>query len=133
MMTITEVSTQELKQGKLSDQMTIAPQQDNVISVCGVMVLIHPDKREATEAKMLEIEGLEIHGASEEGKLVITVQTDSYRETGDAITRLQHVPGILSISMIYQHAESLDEADSEAKPIQSVQSQKQAEVRSNKR
>lgn len=135
MMTITEASTEELKQGKLPDQITIAPQQENVISVCGVMVLIHPDKRESTEAKMLEIEGLEIHGASDEGKLVITVQTDSYRATGDAITRLQHVPGILSISMIYQHAECLDdvldEAEDEAKPIQPAQSQKQAEVRSN--
>lgn len=58
---------------------------------------------------MLEIPGLEIHGASDEGRLVITVQTDSYKQTGDAITRLQNMKGILSISMVYQHAEALDD------------------------
>ncbi len=113
MMTITEASTHDTSTlenlNKPQAHIKINPQQENVISVCGVLVLVHPDKREATEARMLEIPGLEIHGASEEGKLVITVQTDSYRETGDAITRLQNVKGILSISMIYQHAEAIED------------------------
>ena len=109
MMTITEASAQDNDLDKSQAHIKINPKQENIISVCGVLVYVHPDKREATEARMLEIPGLEIHGASEEGKLVITVQTDSYRETGDAITRLQNVKGILSISMIYQHAEALDD------------------------
>ena len=113
MMTITEASVEDLKQSKATAQMTVSPQQDNVISVCGVLVYVHPDKREEVEANMLEIEGLEIHGASEEGKLVVTVETDSYKKTGDAITRLQHISGILSLSMIYQHAESIDETENE--------------------
>ncbi|KAG1658133.1 Ferredoxin-type protein NapF [Nymphon striatum] len=87
----------------------VNPQQDNVISVCGVMVFVHPERRQEVETKMLEITGLEIHGASDEGKLVVTIETDSYKKTGDAVTRLQNVEGILSISMIYQHAESVDE------------------------
>jgi len=115
MMTITEAVDQSFDQDndfdKAKAHIKINPKQENVISVCGVLVLVRPEQREATEARMLEISGLEIHGASEEGKLVITVQTDSYRETGDAITRLQNVKGILSISMIYQHAESLDDDD----------------------
>lgn len=44
MMTITEASAQEKNQAAIK----INPQQDNVISVCGVLVLVHPDKREAT-------------------------------------------------------------------------------------
>lgn len=87
----------------------INPQQENVISVCGVMVFILPERREEVEAKMLEIEGLEIHGANEDGKLVVTIETDSYKKTGDAVTQLQRLDNILSISMIYQHAESVDD------------------------
>lgn len=89
---------------------TRAEPQD-VISVCGVLVLVHPDKREATESRLKQISGLEIHGASDQGKLVVTVETDSYRKTGDAVTTLQHVEGVLSASMIYQHAEDLDESN----------------------
>ena len=106
MMTITDIQ-EGPKKGQQG--MQVNPQQDNVISVCGVMVFVHPDRRDEVEANMLEISGLEIHGASEEGKLVVTIETDSYKKTGDAVTRLQNVEGILSISMIYQHAESVDE------------------------
>ena len=106
MMTITDI---QQKPEKGHEGMQINPQQDNVISVCGVMVFVHPDRRDEVEANMLEIPGLEIHGASEEGKLVVTIETESYKKTGDAVTRLQNVEGILSISMIYQHAESVDD------------------------
>ncbi len=83
------------------------PETQDIISVCGVLVQVHPDKREATEVRMKQISGLEIHGASDDGKLVVTVETDSYKKTGDAISTLQYVEGVLSASMIYQHAEDL--------------------------
>lgn len=114
MMTISpaqEATLDNIQEGQ--EGMRISPQQDNVISVCGVMVFVHPEKREEVEERMLEIPGLEIHGASEEGKLVVTIETDSYKKTGDAVTRLQNVKGILSISMIYQHAESVEDDEVE--------------------
>ena len=83
------------------------PETQDIISVCGVLVQVHPDKQEATEVRMKQISGLEIHGASDDGKLVVTVETDSYKKTGDAISALQYVEGVLSASMIYQHAEDL--------------------------
>lgn len=115
MMTLTEVAipSQEPAQDRNQEGMQINPQQDSVISVCGVMVFVLPEKREEVEARMYEIPGLEIHGASEEGKLVVTIETDSYKKTGDAVTRLQNVEDILSISMIYQHAETVDDEQDE--------------------
>ena len=107
MMTITKASVQDEAEANLK----INPQLQNVISVCGVMVFVLPEKREEVEARMYEIPGLEIHGGSDEGKLVVTIETDSYKKTGDAVTRLQSVEGILSISMIYQHAEAVDNDD----------------------
>jgi len=96
------------------------PEKQEVISVCGVVVHVHPDRREATESRMKKIPGLEIHGASKDGKLVVTVETDSYRKTGDAISHLQDVEGVLSVSMIYQHAEPLDESDDPDQGIVSI-------------
>jgi nitrate reductase NapD len=109
MMTLSEAPEGFGNEG--SEAIKINPQQDNVISVCGVMVFIRPENRKAVEAKMLEIEGLEIHGANDEGKLVVTIETDSYKKTGDAVTQLQRRDNILSLSMIYQHAESVDDEE----------------------
>jgi len=108
MMTLTKVSPDV----KADDNyLKINTKEENVISICGVMVFILPEKREEVEARMLEISGLEIHGASDEGKLVVTIETPSYKETGDAVTRLQKLEGILSIAMIYQHAEALEDEE----------------------
>lgn len=104
MMTLTDVSPDE-------NYLKVNRKQENVISICGVMVFILPEKREEVEARMLEIQGLEIHGASDEGKLVVTIETPSYKETGDAVTCLQKLEGILSIAMIYQHAEALEDEE----------------------
>jgi len=108
MMTLTKASPDI----KADDQyLKVNTSEENVISICGVTVFILPEKREEVEARMLEISGLEIHGASDDGKLVVTIETPSYKETGDAVTRLQKLEGILSIAMIYQHAEALDDAE----------------------
>ena len=118
MMTLTEA----LADVKADDQyLKVNANEENVISICGVMVFILPEKRAEVEARMLEISGLEIHGASDEGKLVVTIETPSYKETGDAVTRLQKLEGILSIGMIYQHAEALDDdelPDAETTPLE---------------
>ncbi|MCF6191094.1 MAG: chaperone NapD [Cocleimonas sp.] len=106
MMTLTEVSPEV--EGN-ENYLKVNTKEENVISICGVTVFILPENRAEVEARMLEIPGLEIHGASDEGKLVVTIETPSYRGTGDAVTQLQKLEGILSIAMIYQHAEALDE------------------------
>ena len=108
MMTLTEVSPEK----KVDENyLKVNTKEESVISICGVVVFILPEKREEVEARMLEISGLEIHGASDEGKLVVTIETPSYKETGDAVTRLQKLEGILSIAMIYQHAEALEDEE----------------------
>ncbi len=108
MMTLTE-AVSDLKSDE--NYLKVNMSEKNVISVCGVMVFALPEKRTEVEARMLEISGLEIHGANDDGKLVVTIETPSYKETGDAVTRLQKLEGILSIAMIYQHAEALDDVE----------------------
>lgn len=78
------------------------------ISICGVMAQALPEKMDEVKSRLLEIPGLEVHAISEEGKMVITVESSSYKETGRHISTLQKVKGVLSASMIYQHTEELE-------------------------
>lgn len=81
------------------------------ISICGVMAQVLPEKMDEVQARMLEIPGLEIHATGDDGKLVITVESNSYKKTGDRISTLQKLKGVLSASMIYQHTETPEEQD----------------------
>ncbi|MCK5727302.1 MAG: chaperone NapD [Thiotrichaceae bacterium] len=79
------------------------------ISICGVMAQVLPERMAEVEPEMLAIPGLEIHKISDDGKVVITVESGSYRDTGDRISALQKLKGVLSASMIYQHTETLED------------------------
>lgn len=79
----------------------------NIMSICGVMVQVLPERMAEVEPRLLEISGLEVHGISDDGKMVITVESTNYKDTGSRITDLQKVKGVLSASMIYQHTEEI--------------------------
>lgn len=50
--------------------------------------------------------GIEVHAASPEGKLIITIETESDRETIAAYERLEQTEGVLSAAMVYHQVES---------------------------
>jgi len=88
---------------------TAVVETPDVVSICGVMVQILPEKMAEIEPRMLAIPGLEIHGISDNGKVVVTVESGSYKETGNRISELQKLKGVLSASMIYQHTEEVED------------------------
>ena len=90
--------------------MTAGATSPATISICGVLVHLHPDKYRQAAQQMLKIQGLEIHACTDEGKQVVTIETDNYDDTGDKLSRLQLIEGVLSVSLIYQHSEDLQES-----------------------
>ncbi|EIJ33867.1 chaperone NapD [Thiothrix nivea] len=83
-------------------------------NICGVLVQIRLEQREAMKQQLLAIPGLEIHADSPEGKLVVTVEADDYTEAAEALNQLQTMKGVLSASLIYHHAEELEVTQSES-------------------
>ena len=86
---------------------TAVVETPETMSICGVMAQVLPEKMHEVEPRLLAISGLEIHGVSDDGKVVITVESENYKDTGSRITDLQKIEGVLSASMIYQHTEEL--------------------------
>jgi nitrate reductase NapD len=50
--------------------------------------------------------GIEVHAASPEGKLIVTIETESDRETVAAYERISRTDGVLSAAMVYHQIES---------------------------
>lgn len=62
------------------------------------------------QRSVLSVPGVEIHHVDSAGKLVIVVETDTHADLTRAVSRLESIDGLLSMSMVFQYS---DEAQME--------------------
>nr|WP_326530444.1 chaperone NapD [Rhodoferax sp.] len=60
----------------------------------------------AVQALLAQQAGVEIHATSPEGKLIVTIETESDRDTVAAYERISRTDGVLSAAMVYHQIES---------------------------
>ena len=76
-------------------------------NICGVLIHARLDRVSQVKDQLEDVEGVEVHSVTDDGKLVVTVESDNRRFVADTITGFTNVNGVLSASMIYQHSEDL--------------------------
>ena len=84
------------------------------MNISGVLVATSPQNIDSLTTQLLELEGVEVHGASDAGKLVVTVETEHEGTMADTVVAIQNISGVLSAAMIYHHNESIDCPELEA-------------------
>jgi nitrate reductase NapD len=70
------------------------------MDISGVLVLATPDKRTAVQSRLCELNGVEVHACTDDGRLVVTIENDS-ATTMDTINAFNDIAGVLSASLIY--------------------------------
>ena len=77
-------------------------------NICGVLVHLHPDRREVAQAALAALPGVELHQCSEDGRLIVVVEDTADEWAGQILTRFPTIDGVLSTSLIYHHCEPGD-------------------------
>ncbi|WP_086981198.1 chaperone NapD [Vibrio aphrogenes] len=85
----------------------------NEVHISSLVVHVMPEYLAPTKATIESFDGTEIYGESEEGKLVVVIETENQgyiTDTIDAINQLDHV---LSTALVFHQIEQNldDEAD----------------------
>jgi len=75
------------------------------MNISGVLVRSRPENIKAVTARLEDMEGVEVHGANPDGRLVVTVEESGDRTMADTVVRMQDLPGVISASMIYHQYE----------------------------
>jgi nitrate reductase NapD len=83
------------------------------MNISGVVVRTFPGDIERVTRSLSQLDGVEVHGASGDGRLVVTVEQFGDRLTADTLTAMQGLPGVLSASMIYHQFEELGPEETE--------------------
>ncbi len=87
------------------------------MNICGILVHMRPEQFEVVSERLSARTGIEVHGISEDGRAVVTLETVDNDASAEALTGIQQVEGVINASMIYhycddaEHKEVLDEND----------------------
>jgi nitrate reductase NapD len=83
------------------------------IGICGVLVHARPDAVGVVRDALQAFPGVEVHGANDDGRMVVTVEEQGDRRVVETITAFHDIKGVLSASIVYEHSED-DEPEQES-------------------
>ncbi|MGE8565353.1 assembly protein for periplasmic nitrate reductase [compost metagenome] len=86
------------------DAPTPAPPE---LHIASLVVHALPHRLPDVRAAILAIAGSDIHGASDTGKLVVTLEAPTTDDMMARISEIQRLDGVLASALVYQHADTL--------------------------
>ena len=77
------------------------------MSLASLVLRIHPQRRSSAEAALTAFPGVECHGMSDDGKLVVTVEDADGAAMSDTLIALHRVPQVLAATLAYEHTDAM--------------------------
>ena len=76
------------------------------MNISSIIVHAKPDALSSVRGSLEQIPGVEIHAATDDGKLVVTIETDTDGETAGTFDRINTMDGVMSAAMVFHQFES---------------------------
>jgi nitrate reductase NapD len=73
------------------------------MNICSLVVHARPEQLGAVQAGLEAMPGVEVHGRSDDGKLVVTVEDAGETLASDSVMAIQNVSGVLNAVLIYHY------------------------------
>ena len=75
------------------------------MNISSLVVHTHPQNADVLQGELANLPGVDIHGANEAGRIVITIEDTSDNSPADTIMNVQNMQGVLSASLIYNYCD----------------------------
>lgn len=82
------------------------------MSIYSLVVHTRPEDIQSVSTALEEKQGVEVHGANEKGKIVVSLDHPDRGYCSDTIMSFHAIDGVLNSSLIYEYF--IDDKDSEA-------------------
>jgi len=83
------------------------------LHIASLVVHAAPARLASVRGAMHGLAGVEVHAASPEGKLVVTLEQPSAKAMTGAIVEIQRLAGVLAATIVYQCADTLEAMNEE--------------------
>lgn len=78
------------------------------MNICGCLVHAAPARATKLRSVMEATPGVEVHGQSDDGRLVVVVEDTAARLASEIIMDLHQLPGVISLTLCCHHFEDMD-------------------------
>jgi nitrate reductase NapD len=76
------------------------------VNISSAIVYARPGSEPAVRAHLSTLDGVEVHAASGDGKIIITLESEDERSAVDHYEAIGREEGVLNVAMVYQQTES---------------------------
>lgn len=76
------------------------------MNISSAIVYVKPGHDQAVRQLLLEVEGIEVHVTTDDGKMIITIEGENDRSAVNVYEAIERMEGVLSVAMIFQQTES---------------------------
>ncbi|QGZ40666.1 periplasmic nitrate reductase chaperone NapD [Pseudoduganella flava] len=83
------------------------------IHIAGIIVHASRAQMDAVRTQLALVPGAIVHTAAADGRMVVTLETDSAQRTLDTMDVIRVIPGVFNVALVYQHAEPREAMDEE--------------------
>jgi len=73
------------------------------MNICSLVVHARPERLGDVQASLEQLPGVEVHGRSDDGKLVVTAEDTGEAQANDAMMAIQDLDGVLNAVLIYHY------------------------------
>lgn len=81
------------------------------MNISSAIVYSRPEQAAELRAWLARQAGVEVHAATEDGKLVISIEADDDRNAAATYEAIERAEGVLSMALVYQQTESNPEQE----------------------
>jgi len=81
------------------------------MNISSAVVYAKPQQEATLRAQLMQLPGVEIHANTADGRLIVTLECDDDVQAIDLYRTIEHLPGALSVAMIFQQTESNPEQE----------------------
>ena len=75
------------------------------MDICSLVIGARPESLQALRRDLQALPGVELHAVADDGRVVVTVETDDHGNSVDVIERMRTLDGVLSVGLVYHHFE----------------------------
>jgi nitrate reductase NapD len=75
------------------------------MNISSLVVDAHPDHLARVRTALGGLAGVDVHAATPEGKVIVTLEADSNDSTTDTFARIAALEGVMSVAMVYHQFE----------------------------
>jgi nitrate reductase NapD len=79
--------------------------------ISSLVVHTRPDRVQGVVESIGRIQGADIHGGQDTGKLIVTLETETESQVVERVNAIQLLDGVLAATLVFHHFEPAQERD----------------------